>query len=133
ALTRVGGTAFIIAVIGVTLPFLFGYSALIAMGVNNLAAIVCGASLTATSIGVSTRVLADLGFLQTEEGRIVLGAAVLDDIIGLVLLSVIASFVSGVAISAGGVVRTSVIAFGFVAVAIAVGNFVVPPLFRALH
>jgi Kef-type K+ transport system membrane component KefB len=120
-------------VVGVAFSFVLGYSALTWMGVNSLAAVVCAAALTATSIGVSTRVLADLGFLQTEEGRIVLGAAVLDDIIGLVLLSVIGSFVSGVAISAGGVVRTSVIAFGFVAVAIAVGNFVVPPLFRVLH
>ena len=133
ALTRVGGTAFIIAVIGVTLPFLFGYSALIAMGVNNLAAIVCGASLTATSIGISTRVLADLGFLQTEEGRVVLGTAVLDDIIGLVILSVVGSFAAGAAITAGGVIRTSAVAFGFVAGAIAIGSFVVPPLFRALH
>jgi len=133
ALTRVGGTAFIIAVIGVTLPFLFGYSALIAMGVNNLAAIVCGASLTATSIGISTRVLADLGFLQTEEGRVVLGTAVLDDIIGLVILSVVGSFAAGAAITAGGVIRTSAVAFGFVAGAIAIGSFVVPPLFRAIH
>ncbi|HEX9219682.1 MAG TPA: cation:proton antiporter [Gemmatimonadaceae bacterium] len=133
ALTRVGGTAFIIAVIGVTLPFLFGYSALIAMGVNNLAAIVCGASLTATSIGISTRVLADLGFLQTEEGRVVLGTAVLDDIIGLVILSVVGSFAAGAAMTAGGVIRTSAVAFGFVAGAIAIGSFVVPPLFRALH
>jgi Kef-type K+ transport system membrane component KefB len=133
ALTRVGGTAFIIAVIGVTLPFLFGYSALIAMGVNNLAAIVCGASLTATSIGISTRVLADLGFLQTEEGRVVLGTAVLDDIIGLVILSVVGSFAAGAAITAGGVIRTSAVAFGFVAGAIAIGSFVVPTLFRALH
>jgi len=54
ALTRVGGTAFIIAVIGVTLPFLFGYSALIAMGVNNLEAIGCGASLTVAAIEIST-------------------------------------------------------------------------------
>ena len=133
ALTRVGGTAFIIAVIGVTLPFLFGYSALTAMGVNNLAAIVCGASLTATSIGISTRVLADLGFLQTEEGRVVLGTAVLDDIIGLVILSVVGSFAAGTAITAGGVISTSAVAFGFVAGAIAIGSFVVPPLFRAVH
>lgn len=133
ALTRVGGTASIVAVIGVILPFVFGYAALTAMGVNRLAAIVCGVALTATSIGVSTRVLADLGFLQTEEGRVVLGTAVLDDIIGLVLLSVIGSFAAGTAITAAGVTRTSMVAFGFVAIAIAVGSFVIPPLFRALH
>jgi Kef-type K+ transport system membrane component KefB len=96
-----------------------------------LAAVVCAASLTATSIGVSTRVLAQLGFLQTEEGRVVLGTAVLDDIIGLVILSVIGSFAAGVAITTAGVARTSAIAFGFVAVAIVVGSLVVPPLFHA--
>ncbi|HEY5022291.1 MAG TPA: cation:proton antiporter [Gemmatimonadaceae bacterium] len=131
ALTRVGGTATVIAVVGVALPFAFGYTALSAMGVGRLAAIVCAASLTATSIGVSTRVLAELGFLQTVEGQVVLGTAVLDDIIGLVILSVIGSFAAGVAITTAGVARTSAVAFGFVAVAIIVGSFVVPPLFHA--
>jgi Kef-type K+ transport system membrane component KefB len=131
ALTRVGGTATVIAVVGVTLPFVMGYAALSAMGVGHLAAVVCAASLTATSIGISTRVLAELGFLQTDEGRVVLGTAVLDDIIGLVILSVIGSFAAGEAITARGVVRTSAVAFGFVAVAIVVGGFVVPPLFHA--
>ncbi|HEX9083156.1 MAG TPA: cation:proton antiporter [Gemmatimonadaceae bacterium] len=131
ALTREGGTAAIIAIVGVVLPFVIGYAALSAMGIGRLAAIVCAASLTATSISVSTRVLAELGFLQTQEGRVVLGAAVLDDIIGLVILSVIGSFAAGVAITATGVMRTSAVAFGFVAVAIIVGSFVVPPLFHA--
>jgi len=131
ALTREGGTAAVVAVVGVVLPFVLGYAALSAMGIGRLAAIVCAASLTATSISVSTRVLAELGFLQTQEGRVVLGAAVLDDIIGLVILSVIGSFAAGVAITATGVVRTSAVAFGFVAIAIIVGSFVVPLLFHA--
>jgi len=131
ALTREGGTAAVIAIVGVVLPFVIGYAALSAMGIGRLAAIVCAASLTATSISVSTRVLAELGFLQTQEGRVVLGAAVLDDIIGLVILSVIGSFAAGVAITATGVMRTSAVAFGFVAIAIIVGSFVVPPLFHA--
>jgi Kef-type K+ transport system membrane component KefB len=101
------------------------------MGVGRLGAIVCAAALTATSIGISTRVLAELGFLQTKEGRVVLGAAVLDDIIGLVILSVIASFAAGAAITTTGIIRTSAIAFGFVLIALLVGGFVVPPLFRA--
>jgi Kef-type K+ transport system membrane component KefB len=130
-LAKVGGTATVIAFVGVLLPFVIGYSALSAMGIGGLPAIVCAAALTATSIGVSTRVLAALGFLQTEEGRVVLAAAVLDDIIGLVILSVIGSFAAGVAITATGIVRTSAVAFGFVAIAIIVGSFVVPPLFHA--
>ena len=131
ALTKVGGTATVIAVVGVLLSFVIGFAALSAIGIGRLAAIVCSAALTATSIAISTRVLAELGFLQTEEGRVVVGAAVLDDIIGLVILSVIGSFVAGVAITTVGVVRTSAVAFGFVAIAIIVGSFVIPPLFHA--
>jgi Kef-type K+ transport system membrane component KefB len=133
ALTKVGGTALIIAVVGVGLPFLFGYLALTQMGVGRLAAIVCGAALTATSIGVSTRVLSDLGFLQTQEGRVVLGTAVLDDIIGLVILSVVGGLAAGTAVTARGIARTSAVAFGFVVGAIAIGSFVIPPLFHGLR
>ena len=131
ALTKVGGTATVIAVVGVVLPFALGFAALSAMGVGRLAAIVCAAALTATSIGISTRVLAELGFLHTVEGRVVLGAAVLDDIIGLVILSVIATFAAGVAVTTAGVVRTIAVAFGFVVITLLAGGYVVPPLFRA--
>jgi Kef-type K+ transport system membrane component KefB len=115
----------------VVLPFVFGYAALAAMGIGGIGAVVCAAALTATSIGISTRVLAELGFLQTREGRVVLGAVVLDDIMGLVILSVIATFAAGAAVTTMGVVRTSALAFGFVVIALLVGGFVVPPLFRA--
>lgn len=131
ALARVGGTATVVAVVGVVLPFAIGFAVLSAMGVGRLAAVVCAAALTATSIGISTRVLAELGFLHTAEGRVVLGAAVLDDIIGLVILSVIATFAAGAAITTTGTVRTIAVAFGFVVVALLVGGYVVPPLFRA--
>ena len=131
SLAKVGGTATVIAVVGVVLPFAIGFAALSAMGVGRLAAIVCAAALTATSIGISTRVLAELGFLHTIEGRVVLAAAVLDDIIGLVILSVIATFAAGVAITTVGIVRTAAVAFGFVVITLLAGGYVVPPLFRA--
>jgi Na+:H+ antiporter len=131
ALAKVGGTATVIAVVGVVLPFIFGYAALAAMGIGGVGAIVCAATLTATSIGVSTRVLAELGFLPTREGRVVLGAAVLDAIMGLVILSVIGAFAAGVAVTTMGVVRTSALAFGFVVIVLLVGSFTVPPLFGA--
>lgn len=131
ALGKVGGTAAVIAVAGVVLPFAFGYAALIAIGIDRFPAIVCAATLTATSIGISTRVLAELGFLPTREGRVVLGAAVLDAIIGLVILSVIGVFAAGANVTPMGIIRASALAFGFVVVALLVGSLVVPPLFRA--
>jgi Kef-type K+ transport system membrane component KefB len=131
ALTKVGGTAAVVAVGGVVIPFALGYVALSAFGISGMPAIVCAATLTATSIAISTRVMAELGFLHTREGRVVLGAAVLDAIIGLVILSVIASFAAGAAITTTGVVRAIAVAFGFVVITLLVGRYVVPPLFRA--
>ena len=131
ALTKVGATAAVIAVGGVLLPFALGYAGLAAFGITGMSAVVGAATLTATSIAISTRVLAELGFLHTKEGRVVLGAAVLDAIIGLVILSVIASFAAGTAITTTGVVRAMAIAFGFVVITLLVGGYVVPPLFRA--
>jgi Kef-type K+ transport system membrane component KefB len=131
ALTKVGATAAVVAVGGVVLPFGLGYVALSVFGIRGMPAIVGAATLTATSIAISTRVLAELGFLHTREGRVVLGAAVLDAIIGLVILSVITTFAAGTAITTTGIVRAIAAAFGFVVIALLVGRYVVPPLFRA--
>ncbi|MBA3645698.1 MAG: cation:proton antiporter [Gemmatimonadaceae bacterium] len=132
-LGSVVGSATTVAIVGVVVSFAMGYVALKAIGVTQMGAIVCATALTATSVGVSTRVLADLGKLDSVEGRVVLGAAVLDDIIGLVLLSVVGSFVAGAAIHPTDIARTAGIAFGFLLVALLVGYFVVPPVFRAAH
>lgn len=128
-LLSVGGAAATVAVVGVALPFALGYLVSRALGLELLPAIVAGAALTATSVGITARVLSDLGKLQSVEGQIVLGAAVIDDVIGLVILAVVADLVAGNQPSALGVLRTTGIAFGFLAVAIVVGRFLVPPVF----
>jgi Kef-type K+ transport system membrane component KefB len=133
SLARVGGTAAIVAVAGVVLPFGLGYATAIALGLEMVPALVCGAALCATSIGISARVLSELGWLDTTEGKVVLGAAVIDDIIGLVILAVIASLVSGDPPTVGSVTRIAGIALGFVAVAVVVGSFVAAPIFRGVE
>jgi Kef-type K+ transport system membrane component KefB len=74
ALLRVGGEAMAVAVVGVVLPFAFGYGVCTMLGLSTLPSIVAGAALTATSIGISARTLSDLGQLRSQEGKIVLGA-----------------------------------------------------------
>jgi Kef-type K+ transport system membrane component KefB len=93
--------------------------------------VVAAAALSATSIGISARVLSDLGQLETREGQVVLGAAVLDDVIGLVILSVVGAAAAGAGVTAGGVLRTTAVAVGFIVAALVVGRLAVPPLFRA--
>ncbi|HET9455626.1 MAG TPA: cation:proton antiporter, partial [Gemmatimonadaceae bacterium] len=133
SLTRVGATAVVVAVAGVVLPFGLGYAAAIALGVAQVPALVCGAALCATSIGISARVLSELGWLDTTEGKVVLGAAVIDDIVGLVILAVIASLVSGEPPTVGSVTRIAGVALGFVAAAVIVGSFVAAPIFNGVE
>ena len=130
SLAKVGGAAVAVAVAGVVLPCALGYWAAVALGLPPLAAVVAAAALSATSIGISARVLSDLGQLETPEGQVVLGAAVLDDVIGLVILSVVGAAAAGAGVSAGGVLRTAGVAVGFVVAALVVGRLLVPPLFR---
>lgn len=132
SLIKVGNEAVIVALVGVILPFGLGYAAASALGLSTIPAIVCGAALTATSIGISARTLSDLGQLASREGQIVLGAAVLDDIVGLVILAVVSSLVDGDAIGFASVSKTTAVALGFVIAAIVIGNIVIPPLFRAV-
>jgi Kef-type K+ transport system membrane component KefB len=131
-LLSVGGAAMTVACVGVLLPFVSGYVVSRALGLDLLPSIVAGAALTATSVGITARVFSDLGKLQSVEGQIVLGAAVIDDVIGLIILAVVSDLVAGTAPSVGGVLRTTAIAFGFLAAAIFLGRFLVPPLFDTL-
>ena len=130
SLLKVGTAAIVVALVGVVLPFGLGYGVCIVLGLSAIPAVVVGAALTATSIGISGRTLSDLGQLRTAEGQIVLGAAVMDDVIGLVILSVVAGLVGGTAVTPGGVASTTAIAVGFIVVALVHGNLFIPPFFR---
>jgi Kef-type K+ transport system membrane component KefB len=99
-MASVAGTAAVVALVGVIVPFALGYlTATRVLGLGHLSALVCGAALTATSIGISARVLDDLRQLETREGQIVLAAAVLDDIIGLTILAVVTTIALGGSLS----------------------------------
>ncbi len=127
-LREVGGAALMVGVAGVVLPFAGGAAAAMALGLPYLSALVIGAALTATSIGISARVLGDLGRLQTAEGQIVLGAAVLDDVIGLIILAVVTGIVAGGTLTPMLLVRTVLEAVGFIVGALLVGSLLLKPL-----
>jgi Kef-type K+ transport system membrane component KefB len=125
---KVGAPAAAVGLVGIVFPFFGGYFTADLLGLGGLTAVVCGAALTATSIGISARVLSDIGQLSTPEGRIVLGAAVLDDLIGLVILSVVSGLAIGEDLSVTGVARTAGLALGFLVGVVAVGLVVAPRL-----
>lgn len=129
-LLKVGVAASVVAIAGVVLPFALGYGVCRMLDLTNLVAIVAGAGLTATSVGITARVLADLNRLQEDESQIILGAAVIDDIIGLVILAVVVGLAQGQEVSALGVLKITGVAFGFLIGTLLLGSFIVPPLAR---
>ncbi len=133
SLREVGKEAVSVAAVGVVVPFVVGFFVVQALGFTAIQSLVAGAALTATSIGISARTLRDVGRLETPEGQIVLGAAVLDDLIGLIILGVVAGVAAGNHVSVWSVARLSGLALGFVAVALAVGSYTVPPIFRVVE
>lgn len=133
SLLSVGSEATMVALAGVILPFALGYAAALAFGLGHLAALVAAAALCATSVGISARVLSDLGRLESPEGQVVLGAAVLDDIVGLVILAVVADVVAGTGIGVLHVARISAVALLFFAGAVVIGMRIAPPAFGVIE
>ncbi|MCK4495994.1 MAG: cation:proton antiporter, partial [Candidatus Aminicenantes bacterium] len=86
---KVGATSLVVAILGVILPFFFGYLFTLTAEHTTVEAMFIGAAMVATSVGITARVLADLGVLDSRVARIILGAAVIDDILGLLVLAVI--------------------------------------------
>ena len=133
---EVGWSSLLVAVAGVAAPFFLGWgvAAYFMPGESSLAHIFIGATLCATSVGITARVLKDMRLLQTREARVILGAAVIDDVLGLLILAIVVGAIkaatAGTALSASGVVVIAVKAVLFLVVAIVAGHYVVPRLIR---
>ena len=131
-LMEVGGSATAVAVVGVALPLAGGIAFGEMLGLRMMVSVFLGASLTATSVGITARVLSDLGHLKDPESQVILGAAVVDDIIGLVLLTLVGTLAEGGELTFLGVGRVILIAFGFVLLAIIIGSQLAPMLIRLI-
>jgi len=126
-LMAVGGQAITVALTGVVLPFVLGTAGLhVLFAVPLLPSIFAGAAMTATSIGITASVLGELKFLRTREGQTVIGAAVLDDILGIVILAVVVALAGGEGISAGPILKLIAAAAVFTAVALFLSRTAAP-------
>jgi Kef-type K+ transport system membrane component KefB/predicted amino acid-binding ACT domain protein len=132
-LGAVGPASLAVAVVGVALPFVGGLGVAGWSGEPPATAIFVGAALTATSVGITARVFGDLRALATAEARTVLGAAVIDDVLGLVILTVVVRMVSEGTVSVLTVAGVLGLAVGFLAVAGGLGVRLAPPLFRRVQ
>lgn len=145
---KVGLSSFLVAIIGVVLPFVLGYfvsamfvtkvpKEILAMSPNfnihNIHMFI-GATLCATSVGITARVFQDMGKIQMVEARIVLGAAVIDDVLGLIILATVSAIVAsaemGTDLSFFEIAKLTAIAVGFLVGALVVGTYLVPKVTR---
>lgn len=132
----VGVSSLLVALLGILAPFFLGWavSAYFLQDAELLVHLFIGATLCATSVGITARVLADLGKIQARESKIILGAAVIDDILGLVILAVVTGIIS--AANTGGelasldVLMIIVKAVIFLGGAIVIGGWLAPRMFR---
>jgi Kef-type K+ transport system membrane component KefB len=134
---KTGWSSLIVALAGVVAPFALGWAtgALLVPEAGVYAHVFMGATLTATSVGITARVLKDLNQGQSPEARIILGAAVIDDVLGLVILAVVTGIIaaasSGQSLSTFDVAKTLLSSIGFLGGSLVLGVWLSPRAFRA--
>ncbi len=131
-LRAVGRASLLVASAGVVVPFVGGYLASAAFGESTNTALYVGGALTATSVGITARVFADLRAVGSPEARTVLGAAVADDVMGLVILTVIVRIVAAGSVSLLSITGIVALAIAFLAITGFMGVRAAPPLFDAV-
>jgi Kef-type K+ transport system membrane component KefB len=132
---RVGVRASLVAIIGVVVPFLLGAYLAGPWLLPNLSSnsyLFLGAALTATSVGITARVFRDLGKSKIKEAKIVLGAAVIDDVLGLIILAVVSAIVTKGNVNPAEIGLISAKAIGFLVSAILIGQLIAPHLSKLL-
>ncbi len=134
-LRRVGGASLRVAVTGLLLPFALGFAALRVvlpdLSVNT--DLFVAAALGATSVGITARVLRELGRQHSREAHIILGAAVIDDVLGLLLLTIVSGIVVSGSVAPGELVTTVALAVGFIWAALRLGPLLVHGLVRLVR
>lgn len=148
---KVGASSLLVAVLGVIAPFFLGFgvswffikelpaelAAIVPAGFSlNYVHMFIGAVLCATSVGITARVFKDLGKLQTPEAQIILGAAVIDDVLGLIILAVVSGIITaaelGQPLAIGALLRLIGVSILFLGGALGLGVFLVPQIMKQL-
>lgn len=113
-LRRVGGMATMVAVLGVVLPFVTGLFLMLLLNFSTIESLFVAAALVATSVGITARVIKDMGKMETTEARVILAAAVIDDVLGLIILAIVSGMSSGGHLDLLDVAVVAGLAVGFV-------------------
>jgi Kef-type K+ transport system membrane component KefB len=128
-LMKVGRTATVTALLGVAVPFVAGYAIMKAWGEPQLESIFVGAAMVATSVGITARVLADKGLLSATASRIILAAAVIDDVVGLLVLALVSGMAKG-EVNYTALAVTGALAIGFTILVARWGTHAMRPIVK---
>lgn len=120
-LRSVGRNAIAVGVLGVAFPFAFGWAYMVGTNHANVESLFVGTALVATSVGITARVLTDLRVIGSKESRVILGAAVIDDILAIVILAIVSGAAAGT-VSAGSVIVVVAEAVAFVVFLAVIGT-----------
>lgn len=132
-LIKVGKNSTIIGVLGIIFPFIGSFAFCQVLGAPTMESIMIGAALTATSIGITSKVFEEIGIMQSQAAKIVIGAAIVDDIIALAILGVISAVVqSGEDPTVTMIIKNIGISVLFLVLAIIIGKFLVNHLVSLL-
>lgn len=123
-LRKVGKVALLVGVMGVILPFLAGGAWALSIGFDTAKSMFVAAAFVATSAGITARVLQELGMLSRLESRVILGAAIIDDILAMLLLGVVTALQSGAGFDVIQLLKTLGLAIGFVGLVVVLGRYV---------
>ncbi|MBI5701359.1 cation:proton antiporter [Candidatus Saganbacteria bacterium] len=125
--------ALAVACVGVAFPFIFGYLVSSYFGLSLIQSVFVGATLTATSVGITVRVFQDIGKIRSKEAQIVIGAAVVDDVIGLIILASVIGIISTGSLSIFNISKITAVAVSFLLGAVVIGNLAAPFILRFVH
>ncbi|MDY6965884.1 MAG: cation:proton antiporter [Halobacteriota archaeon] len=131
-LLRMGRTSLLVACIGVGMPFVLGYVVALQLFQDPMIALFIGATLTATSIAIPAVVLSNMGKIRSDESRVIIGAAVIDDILGLLILTITVPLLNAESLSFLPITRTILIAVLFLAGSYIIGAKLAPYTIRFL-
>ena len=128
-LLSVGKAAFLVAFLGVLIPFVFGYAYIEFFQDGNMYhALFLGAAMVATSVGITARVIKDMRLTDAKESRIIIGAAVIDDILGMIVLAIVSGMANSGSIDIVNIIVITLSAFAFVIAIMAFSFFLVPKI-----
>ena len=132
-LTSVGRTAFLVALLGVLVPFFVGYAYVTMVDSNIYHAMFMGAAMVATSVGITARVIKDLNLMDARESRIIIGAAVIDDILGMIVLAIVSGMAETGSLNLGSIVSIALVSVVFVVAIILVAAKLVPAFYKSVE